>query len=353
MGTLDLMFQNGMKASGSMALGQQLPIEQQTNQAGLQAQLLANQSNAQMNPLRAQFMQGQIDQQQAQLPGMVGQSQSQVAQGQYDTDTNAQRIAGRLSDITNQIGVNGVQKMGRDGAIASQVGAALAQYPPALHKEVLPKLIEQYGGDPSSPTFQGLMRMPDGQVAKAASTLGKGMAMASADYMQKQSLEAEKNASEERRTKTQAGATVEAARIAADSRVNAAKARIEGMKSTLGTDKTIAMLESQKAQNGGVLPPEYDDELNRLKVQQLMTHPTNNIAPNMTGQPTSYDNARTAVYGNQPQTQVQPQAGPNNSGAVNAPQQIQGMAQQSWGAYEPDKYDYRVGPNGNLQRKPK
>lgn len=28
-------------------------------------------------------------------------------------------------------------------------------------------------------------------------------------------------------------------------------------------------------------------------------------------------------------------------------------AKKAWGAYEPDKYDYRVGPNGNLQRKPK
>lgn len=32
---------------------------------------------------------------------------------------------------------------------------------------------------------------------------------------------------------------------------------------------------------------------------------------------------------------------------------VQQKATQAWGAYEPNRYDYRVGPNGNLQRKPK
>jgi hypothetical protein len=37
----------------------------------------------------------------------------------------------------------------------------------------------------------------------------------------------------------------------------------------------------------------------------------------------------------------------------NSPAAIQSGAMQAWGRYEPDKYEYRVGPNGKLQRKPK
>lgn len=320
MSTLDTMFQNGMKASGAFALGQQLPVEQQTNQANLQSMMLANQSAAQLNPLRAQLMQGQIDQtgaqtanMQAELPGLQANSSMLGTKADIETKTAAAQIAQRLSSLNNQIGVDGVQKMGRDGTIALQASQALSKYPPALHKEVFQKIVEQYGGDPNSPTFKGLYNMPDGQFQKAAATLGQGMVMNSGDYLQKVELTKMDNDSRERQSAGNNRATIEAAKIGADSRVNAAKARVEGMKSTLGIDKTIASLESQKAQNGGVLPPEYEDELNRLKVQQLQTHPTNNVAPQMIGMPTSYDNARSAVTGAAP-------AGPNNTGAVSAPQ---------------------------------
>lgn len=320
MGTLDTMFQNGMRASGAMALGQQLPVEQQTNQANLQSLQLANQQSQVMNPLNAQFMQGRIQGQdlanqttEAQLPGVQGQSQSLVAQGKYDNDTNAQRIAGRLSDIANQIGVNGVMKMGRDGAIASQVAVELAQYPPSHHKEALPKLIEQYGGDPNSPTFQGLMQMPDGDVAKAAATLGKGMTMASGEYMQKQALQSDELKNRASIAAGNNAATIEAAKISAASRVQAAEKRAEQMMSHMNTDQKMAFL-SDRIASGDATDGEkaqYQDLQNKKKEQRAAG--INPLAANMTGTPTPVQQAGSSGgFGSIPSAAP----GPNNTGAV-------------------------------------
>lgn len=48
-----------------------------------------------------------------------------------------------------------------------------------------------------------------------------------------------------------------------------------------------------------------------------------------------------------------PTLGTVNNPAAAGNDDVQQKATQAWGAYEPNRYDYRFGPNGNLQRKPK
>lgn len=314
MSALDLMFQNGMKSMGALAAGQQQGLDQQTSQANLQGMQLANQQTAAMNPLHQQFMQGQIDQQQAQLPGILGQSQSQVAQGQVDTQTAAAKVAERLATLGNQVGVDKMEQMGRDGSIAAQASNALNGYPPALHKEVFAKLVQQYGGDPNSPTFKGLYNMPDAEFQKSAAALGQGMAMASSDYMQKKAISDQKIKSEEKIASGNNATSLESARIMADSRVSAAKLRAQTMASTMGIDKTIAYYESTKAKNGGVLSPEDEQALANLKSQQLQVRAAgiNPTASNVLGTPSPVQ---------QVAPQAAPQAGPQNYAAAGGGQQ--------------------------------
>lgn len=354
MGALDLMFQHGMNASGSMALGQQLGVDQQTSQANLQSMMLANQSNAELNPLRAQLMQSQIQGSdlnnqttQAALPGVTANSSMLGTKADIETKTAAAQVAQRLSSLNNQIGVDGVQKMGRDGAIALQASQALAQYPPALHKEVFQKLVQQYGGDPNSPTFQGLYNMPDGQFQKAAATIGQGMVMNSGEYLQKAALNKDEYASRERIASGNNAATIESARISAQSRVEAAEKKANMMMNHMTLNQKQAYLSDLIAQGTATdgEKQQYQDIQNKIKEQRAAG--INPLPANMIGQPTPVQQAGSSGgFGAS-------QPGPNNTGAVTAPQQIQSMAQQSWGTYEPDKYEYRVGPNGNLQRKPK
>lgn len=296
MGALDLMFQNGMKSTGSYALGQQLANEQQMNAAKLQEQQLANENAATMNPLNAQFKQSQIDQMQAQLPGIVGQSKSQVAQGDYDAETNAKRIASRLSDLDNQIGVNGMQQMGRDGEAALALASSLDQYPTYMHKEVAANAIKQYGGDPSSPLFAGIFSGADTDVSKKLKAVGSGMAMASSSYMQKNALQ---EAELKNRANIAAGnnaTTIQAAKISAESRLAAAQARAQAVKH-MNTDQAIAYLEMQSDRT-----PEEDQHLRNLKEQRLKERAAgaNAVPATILGQPTPLQNAAAAAGGTPP-----------------------------------------------------
>lgn len=52
-------------------------------------------------------------------------------------------------------------------------------------------------------------------------------------------------------------------------------------------------------------------------------------------------------------TPTAPVAAPQTANPATADRQVRMMLQQSGMAYEPDKFDYRIGPNGQVQKKPK
>jgi hypothetical protein len=299
-----MMFQNGMGNLAALQMGQQSGLDRQGMQADLMSKQLANQQTQQqinqadvMNPLNAQFMQGRLAAQQAELPGIVGQSQSTAAQGQYDNQVLGQKIAARLSQLGDQMGADGMRKMGRTGEIAMQTAQVLNQYPPALHKELAPKIMQQFGVDPNDPVLQGVQNMPDGDVAKGLATVGSGMAMASGDYLQKMAMEVQRNSTQKEIAKGNNETSKEVARIGADSRVQAARLKVQQMIATQGVDKTIGSLLKMKADNGGTLPPEYEAALQEAKVQQLQAHAAgaNALPSQMTNQPTPLENAAAAV----------------------------------------------------------
>jgi hypothetical protein len=300
------MFQNGMGNLAALQMGQQSGLDRQGMQADLMSKQLANQQTQQqinqadvMNPLNAQFMQGRLAAQQAELPGIVGQSQSTAAQGQYDTQVLGKKVAARLSQLGDQIGSDGMRKLGRTGEIAMQTAQILSQYPPALHKQLAPQIMQQFGVDPNDPVLKGVENMPDSEVVKSLATLGSGMSMASGDFLQKSALEAQRTAAQRDIATGNNETQLKVARMAADSRVQAAEKRAASMYAKMTSDNKITYLESKQAEEG--LTDGEIQELKNLKshVYTARAAGTNALPAQMTDQSTPIQNAQAAGQGTQ------------------------------------------------------
>lgn len=326
---LELMFNNGMKNLGAFQMGQQqssdrevqaqklrqMMLEAQgTELANQQSQVNLDQSKV-MNPLQAQFRQGEIDAQSAGLPGIVGQSQTLKSQGDIAAATTSMQIAQRISSLGNQIGVDGMQKLSREGQFALSASKALAQYPPALHQEVLGKMAEAYGIDPNSGVVKTASMAPPGQAAKMLATVGQGMVMATGEYMQQSAENAKNRASSEKIAGGNNATSIKVAEIGASARLQAAQLRAQQMANSLGIDKAIAQYEMQKAQSGGQLPPEDEQALQNLKTQQLQSRAAgaNAVPATVLGMPTPMDNARNAATGGAPAPQAPASAAGNRT----------------------------------------
>lgn len=296
MSNLELMFNNGMKSLGSINLGRQMQADKQKEAEDLRTKQLANENSATMNPLNAQFRQGEIAQQAATLPGIQGQSQSLGAKGQEDAALVTQKIAAGFSKFSTQIGEDGMKKMGTEGARASQIAQTLSQYPPALHKEVLAKAVQAYGGDPKSPVYAGLLQAPDDQVQKGLEILGKGMSLASGEYMQKAALAGQNDASQERIGAGNNQASIRVAEINAEAKKAAAQSRASVMKH-MNTDQKIAALSDLRA-SGEASQGELD-QLEMLMKQKVLERSASasGVAPTVLGQATPTENAVSSVEG--------------------------------------------------------
>lgn len=286
---LNTMYQNGMGPMASFFAGQSAVKDQQMADAHLRAKQMENDQSAVMNPLNAQFRQGQINQQGAELPGIVGQSQSQASQGSYDTQTLVPKVAARFSQLGDQVGADGMRQMGRDGEIATQIAPVLKQFPPALHKEVATRMFQMYGGSPDSPILTGIGNVDDAHVAQSLSTVGAGMALASQDYLTKSNLEKQKLDSEKSIAQGHDAASMSNAHTMADSRVQAAEKKAQQAFDHMNMNQKMAFLSSRIA-SGDATDAEksqYIDLDNRIKAQNAARVPT--LPNNMTGSPTQID----------------------------------------------------------------
>lgn len=290
---LNTMYQNGMGPMASFFAGQSAVKDQQMADAKLQEQGMMNQQrqadydqSLAMNPLNVQFRQGQVNQQAAELPGIIGQSQSQQAQGQYDQQTMPQRVAARLSSLGDQIGQDGMRRMGRTGEIAMQTASALDQYPPALHKELAPQIMAHYGVDPNDPVVQSIANMPDGQVQKALATVGSGMAMASGDFLQKSALETQKYTAEKEIAAGHDATNTANTKYSADKRLEASQGRINLLLSKMSTDDKISQLSDMIAKGEATdsQVAQYN-QLRKDKLQQAAARQSP-LPAQVTGNPT-------------------------------------------------------------------
>lgn len=266
MSDLNMMYQNGMGSLASMMGGQQMANEQQMAAQKLRELTLQNDQTAVMNPLNAQFKQGQVAQQGAELPGVIGHSQSLGAQGQEDVATGTQRVAAKMSALSTSIGNDGMVKMGQDGEKLSHVAQIIKQLPPMMQKPAFAKAVQQYGGDMNSPMFQALMQTPDDQFQKAAESMGNGMALAGQKYKQEYVAEGAKQASHEKIATGNNETQIKVADIQAAGRVAAAKARADMLKH-MNMDQKFTALSDVVAK--GEATPEEKAQLEMISAQRI------------------------------------------------------------------------------------
>lgn len=340
---LGTMYQNGMGASASLLGGSMAANAQAQDAQKLQAMQLENQQSAVMNPLNAQFKQGQINQQGAELPGIQGQSASLVAKGGEDMALMSQKIAAKISSMSTQIGADGLAKMGQDADKMLHAASIAQQYPPAMQKQIFAKAVAAYGGDVNSPMFKGLGQLPDDKFLDAVNATGKGMVTASMKYQQESSMAKAHADSQERIAAGNNQASRDVADINGKSRLAAAQARAKAMVDSLGVDKAIAHYE--------MIPPsvrtdEDNQILTSLKTQQLQKAAAgaNAVGANVMDMPNQMDAAAKAAA-------VAQQKRPGATNA-NAAQPIEARAKAQWPDYNPDVYEYRD-VNGVVQRRKK
>lgn len=326
-------------------------------QAGLQsaqenqAQQLANQKMATMMPLEAQQMQLGNQMKQAMLPGLMGQSASQLAAGQTALQTQASNAQSILAKNISSMTGDQAQTLTNVGQILNQTGAALQNVPPAARPAMLNAIGQKYGVDLSQ-QYPQLMQMDPNQLPAALSQIGQSMVGASTAWQQ---FQMQQNTQKDI-ANTNAASRLGAATIAANASMANAKTAAQARELLMNTMQFQAKLEAKVA--AGTATPAEVQELNQLRILNAM-HSTNPYMGSLLFGPQA----------GQIPSQVIPQV-PTNGGApagTGAGGQIQGggggqsieaAANAAWGSkdtpgYQPDKYMYRIGPDGKIQRKAK
>lgn len=335
---LGTMYQNGMGSLASSMAGRQIYDAQAMNAEDLRTKQMANDQSAVMNPLNAQFRQGEIARQGAELPGVQGQSASLKAKGDEDTQLLSAKVAEKLSTLATQVGNNGMVQMGQDAEKLSHAASIIGKYPSYLQKEMFIKAVKQYGGNVNSPMFQVLMQAPEAGFHTAATTLAQGMTIASQKYQQERALAAQTNTSHEGIAAGNNRTAIRVAEIHAASREAAAKARASMIKH-MTSDQQLTALTAVPVDER---TPEEQARILELSNQRIAEHTASaNAVP------------ATVLKVDTPQAAGQKTAAAIHGAPKAATTDFESMAKQQNLPYDPSKFKYRIGPNGQLQSAPK
>lgn len=269
---------------------------------------------------------------QAQTGAEQGVAQQQQAKGSLDQALLPGGIKAGQAENETKYGAQKIQQFGQMGAIANQAAGLMDNVPPAARPAAMNQLAQKYGIDP-----QALGPLANGD-PDMLRNFGQKLIQSSSDYQTKlmegqvrnqgaSDVEAQRAQSAQGVAQTMAGSRLGVAQT------NAA-ARMSGVQNVIGqlTQKVAA----------GTATPEERQALDYANRTLQMQRSGNPFAAQLTG---------TDVQGNVPQvpggnTPQQPQV-PNNAPAM------QQAAHAIWPNDDPSKYDYRMGPDGNLQRKAK
>lgn len=325
---LQTMFNNGMGGFAAVQAGQQASDSQvqqqqqsaaaaqqaQMQQALLQKQQLENQQSQVMNPLDAMFKQGQVDQQQAQLPGIQANSSMLQGQAYMQQATQASQIAASISKASAQIGDDGMKKMAQDAERTTQMASLLRTIPVIQRQAALQDAMVKYGGDPDSPFAKSFMQVPPDKLPDTMDQVAKGMALASQSYQEKKALADSKNAADLEQAKVHAGATVQAAQIGSESRIqlatmaNQARANLMANKPK-NMDQAITALSAIPASERTAAEQAQLDQISQeRRIERAAGAPS--LPAQMTGQSTPMANAAAANPFAQPTAQPQIPQGP-------------------------------------------
>ena len=338
--------QNQHQARGTEAL------RQQELAAIIAGKLQEAEHNQQMNPLRAQHLGLQNQGLERGLPGITADSVNKQV-------TADKAVATKASDIENTLGENkekgekrSVESVKRRQQLFAGAAAEIETTPPPLRLGVLHKYLKEAG----APDDKIQLWMETAQKAgdklpqllnQYSAALGKQAALQSADYHKMV---------EQTRLQGANQMALEKERIAAgkyDKKQAAQDFQSQVQASLLKASGSV------KAQHGILVRAAViAGQQGMLKEAQQYTEQAEAIRPQAEAEIKSQapGGVNVGAVANLP-TNAGPQIAPPGAAAQAQPPagggDIAAQVKQAFGSYEPDKYMYRMGPNGKLQRKAK
>lgn len=294
----------------------------------------AYQQQDQMNPMLLDQQRLANQTTQAQLPGVVGNSQSLAARGQVDQAGVPDNIATNASNSRLKLDSNRVEMMQNYGQKMSLLGATMQNQPAVVRAAMMHEQLPKMGIDPDSEDGKYVMSMTPEQLALT----GKQMSLVAAKHQQEMDKEQSQRASAERVAAGNNATSIRVAEIGANAKITAAQAKQAAYAEKDPVAKMTKLSQVPQDQRDDQWQQQWGEALNMVAYAGQSKTPQ--LAPSvMNGQPVpTLDAQRQGLAGSAPQS---PEA------------TVQSAATKAWGAYEPSKYDYRIGPNGNLQRKAK
>lgn len=318
-------------------------LEQQKLQQLIEGMKQDQAQSAAMNPLRVQELQ-----QKNRGTGLA----NDLTQATQDSTIGATNAGNSL-----KISSDNVKQAQQAASMFSSWAGILDATPdePGARPAKMMELLKSANMDPNSPQVAPLLKVfsqtPSAKLPQTLRTIGDDLVHHSAAYMQANDVENTRAAAVTQSATTHANATVQAATISAD-----AKRDVQGLKNSQkdGLNQLVAAKNFQGAATMAEAfalsetDPDRKQALHAFAARMAAADQAARAAGATANKPDINSLGIQTVPPNNPL--ATPPASPlGNAGTGGVPEQ----AKTAWGAYEPAKYDYRVGPNGTLQRKPK
>lgn len=224
---LSTMYDHGLNGTATMYGAQRQQLSAQQQQAMTAYQNQQTQDLQTMSPLNAQFRQGQINSQAAELPGQVGQSQVQSAAGQMAAATAPQAMASKLMEFQTQLGDKGFEQIQTK---ASKMAYAVnvvksSNVPPMNQAAALSKVLQASGIDPNDQMVAPFLQNDPSNALKNMDAASQGFALASQQYKAQSAIKAQEEAAAKDVATAHNASQERIAQTAADSRVTVAERR--------------------------------------------------------------------------------------------------------------------------------
>lgn len=348
------MFGRGMNGLASYWAGQQQASSQAQQQAQLASLMQQQQRESQMLPLDLEAKRAGIAAENARLPGIMGQSQSMQAQGQFDQNTISSKVQAELAKHKSQMSQSELEQMGTMGTKMMQAAQVIEQagVPPPQQAQAMSKILSEFGVDPSSSFVAPLLQKVDPRtLTTVMKQVGEGLAKTGTQFIQNSALAgqaegarategAANRASQEKIASGQQATALEVARINSAARMQAQQARADMQRNKpQSIDQAIAQLAQIPEEERTPAEQKALEQLSKQKLAQAAAG-ANPLPGRITGNETPQDiAASTGVFN---------QAG----GGAPAGNNVASAVQAAGWQYEPNKYEYRIGPDGKVQRRP-
>lgn len=285
--------------------------------------------------------------QQAQTRSQNATAQGEELKNQFTQATQPGAIQATNVGSQLKISQDQAQKLGVLANLAGTVAGAMDNVPPLERPFKMQQLLQSQNIDPQS---LGPLASGDPDQLRA---FAKNAVQMSAQYQTEQMKETTAAGSREAVAATEAGGHVAAAGLTANARKYAADQQLKIKQLSENIDQTIAALGRKIAAAGTNADPNDMALMKTLQQQQI-------LARQMGASTTAQLVGQGQVTQAPTFTPVAPGQGggggeqaPTGGGQEPTPQNFETAAKQIWPNDDPGKYQYRVGPDGSLQRKPK